>query len=307
MELQRRCLAAFVRMSGARLRGRGPVRARRGAGRDRAGVPRSLGDQLGHLPRRRVARGGARGARRRPRGGRGAAPGPSGCPRTTAMRPPCWRRRATGSMRRRWRWSTTSPACRIPTRGTRLGRPRHAGGRGPDQRSRLRLRGPTFAAALTSLPADLPLRLYQARVDGEPGLGARHARRGRRLRHLPGRHAEGTSRPGASPAASCTSRSPRRASAACAPRAFRRPSSAIRSMSASATRRSARSRCGSGDRRSASAGSLACGYVSGGPGHVPDPHLRNRGTGELPGSTPIALQAAAPGVEDEEAAELYSR
>ena len=27
---------------------------------------------------------------------------------------------------------------------------------------------PTFGAALTSLPADLPLRLYQARVDGEP-------------------------------------------------------------------------------------------------------------------------------------------
>jgi GNAT superfamily N-acetyltransferase len=27
---------------------------------------------------------------------------------------------------------------------------------------------PTFGAALTALPADLPLRLYQARVDGEP-------------------------------------------------------------------------------------------------------------------------------------------
>jgi GNAT superfamily N-acetyltransferase len=27
---------------------------------------------------------------------------------------------------------------------------------------------PTFGAALTTLPADLPLRLYEARVDGEP-------------------------------------------------------------------------------------------------------------------------------------------
>ncbi len=241
IELQRRGLAAFVRLLARGSASSSVVRARRSAGRDRAGLPRPLGDQLGRLPRRRLARGGARGAGSRAGRGRGTGLdglGARGRPRSGRHagggRPPA-RRNAGGDE---------------PRPGAAPGA-WEAGGLDWDDRASTAVvarindlaygfEDPTFGTAMIDLRSEPPLRLYQAREDGEPVSVLGDDRRRRRLRHLPRRHRSRDTAARAWPAASCTPPSPRRAIAACAPRPFRRPSSATRCMSGWATRRSAR-------------------------------------------------------------------